>query len=149
MTDEIAPTCPISDGTLPYRRKFARGSAGLQGGATKFPGIPNAVDLPSLIRATNVMRDILRSLTSNLTVNNLFLPKQPFFKAQGDTYYSQYPAWDQIHQDVSQGWVNHKVSGGKIDPSQRCYVQRINIVEFQNSSQEDKEFKWNYKKEIK
>lgn len=146
MTD--APVCPISNGTLPYRRKFKRGTNGF-GAAPTLPGIPNAVDLPSLIRATNAMRDILRSLTTSNVVNNVFNPKQPFFKAQGDTHYSQYPAWDQIHRDTSRGWVNHKVSGGKIDPSQRCYVERTNRVEFQNREQEDKNFIWSYRKEIK
>ncbi len=95
------------------------------------------------------MRDILRSLTTSRVVNNVFLPKQPFFKAQGDTYYSQYPAWDQIHVDLTRGYVYHKGSGGTVDYSQRCHVERQNRVEFQNRSQEDKEFIWSYRKEIK
>jgi hypothetical protein len=144
-----APVCPINNSQIPYQRSLTRGGNG--GGpqrAPNLPAIPPATDLPSLIRTVNVMRDVLRSMTSSLAVNNVFAPRPPFFKAQGDTFYSEYPEWDQKNLTVSKGYVYHKDKAGGMDKTQRAYIQRIEKVTFQNRMQEDPDFYWSYYKAL-
>jgi len=134
-----APQCPISYGQLPK-------SYGPR--ATLGTNIPIATDLESLIITVNRIRDVLRSLTTSLTVNNTYLPRQPNFKKEGNKYYSQYPQWDQANIETTTGFVFHKTKEGP-DPESRAYVIRQNKVHFQNRSQEDPEFVWSYVKPIK
>lgn len=134
-----APNCPISIGQLPN-------SYGPR--ATIGPNIPIATDLASLIRTVNAIRDILRGLTTSLTVNNLYLPRQPNYKKEGNKYYSQYPQWDQAGIEVSYGIVYHKTKTGP-DPESRAFVVRQDRVHYQNRMQEDPEFVWAYVKPIK
>jgi hypothetical protein len=141
-----APTCPVSNDQLPYYRSLFRGSSG-QPRPVTMPSIPSASDLPSLLRTVNVMRDVLRQLTSSLTVNNYYQPKQPFFKAEGDTHYTDYPAWDQKEVEAVTGFMYHH-DGGSIDKTSRLWVQRLNAVHFENRSHDDPEFIWRYVKEL-
>jgi hypothetical protein len=137
----VAPTCPVSSSQTPYYHSLFRG------GANEAPvvnSIPIAFDLPSLIRTVNVMLDVLRSRTTSLTVNNLYLPRPPNFKKTGDKYYSQFPHWEQVNIEMSMGYVI-----GKKDKSSRAFVMRQNRVHYQNLQQEDPEFKWSYSKAIK
>jgi hypothetical protein len=144
-----APVCPINSSQIPYLRSLTRGGNG--GGpqtAPTLPSIPAASDLPSLIRTVNVIRDILRSLTSSLTVNNVYNPKPPFFKAQGDTYLPVFPEWDQKGFEVSRGFVYHHEKNGDIDKTQRAYIQRVNSVRFVNRMQDEADFTWAYYKAL-
>lgn len=112
------------------------------------PSIPLASqDLPSLLRTINVMRDVLRQLTSSLTVNNYYQPKQPFFKAEGDTYNVDYPNWDQKSKDTTMGFIYHHTKQG-LDKTSRLHVQRENRVHFENRSHDDPEFIWAYSKPL-
>lgn len=138
----VAPACPLSDSQVPYRHRLLRAGA-LQGAPTTIPAIPPASDLPSLIRTVNVLRDVLRQLTTSLTVNNVYNPPPAFFRAKGNTYYSEYPAWDEVWVDNSKGYVFHHGKDG-VDDKQRAYVQRINRVTFRNRVQEDPDFYWGY-----
>jgi hypothetical protein len=144
-----APVCPINNSQIPYQRSLTHGLAQPQA-APRLPSIPPASDLPSLIRTVNVMRDVLRSLTTSLTVNNVFNPRPPFFKAQGDTYLPEFPEWDQKFLDVSKGYVYHKdkEAEGGMDKTQRAYIQRIDGVTFQNRMQEEADFRWAYYKAL-
>lgn len=142
-----APVCPINSSQIPYQRSLAHGGAQPQT-APRLPSIPAASDLPSLLRTVNVMRDVLRSLTTSLTVNNVYNPKPPFFKAQGDTYNPEFPEWDQRAIDVSRGFVYHHEKDGSIDKDQRAYIQRINSVAYQNRMQEEPDFLWSYYKAL-
>jgi hypothetical protein len=149
MTD--APSCPISYGQTPYKTRLLRGGDQISGRPPRYSAIPPAFDLPSLIRTTNALRDVLRQLTTSLTVNNIAqaqFPRPPRFKAEGDTHYSDYPEWGQISVDNSVGFVYHKRRDKTKDPSQRVYVVRINRVTFQNQTQEDKDFIWSYSKKL-
>jgi hypothetical protein len=137
-----APVCPINSSQIPYQRSLTRGGGQPQT-APRLPVIPAAMDLPSLIRTVNVMRDVLRSMTSSLTVNNTFQLPPPFFKAQGNTTNAEYPEWDQKTIDVSKGYVYHKDKDGT-DKEQRVYIQRIDRVTFQNRMQEEADFYWAY-----
>lgn len=142
-----APVCPINSSQIPSQRHFQNGAQpGLR--PLIMPSIPVATDLPSLIRTVNVMRDALRQLTTSLTVNNLYNPRPPFFKAEGDTFYSEYPVWDQIDMTTSLGYVYHKEKTGEVDKEQRAFINRINTVTFQNRMQEDPEFVWAYSKPL-
>jgi hypothetical protein len=144
-----APVCPINSSQIPYQRSLTRGGNG--GGPQippTLPAIPPASDLPSLIRTVNVMRDVLRSLTTSLTVNNVYNPKPPFFKAQGDTYLPEFPEWDQKQVETSKGYVYHKKKDGGTDKSQRAYIQRIESVHFQNRMQDEPDFIWSYHKAL-
>jgi hypothetical protein len=135
-----APVCPVSIGT-----------AKLLHGPQRRQSIPTAVDLPSLIYTVNVIRDILRSLTTSLTINNVYNPPPPFFKAQGDKIYSDYPAWQQVMMDTVKGYVFHKdkQQPDGLDRTQRAYIIRTNSVEYQNKAQpEDKSFFWTYAKPL-
>ena len=134
-----APSCPVSYGQLPK-------SYGPR--ATLGTNIPIATDLPSLIITVNRIRDVLQSLTTSLTVNNVYPARQPNFKKEGNKYYSQYPQWDQAGIDTQEGIVYHKTKEGP-DPESKAYVVRQNNVYFQNRSQEDPLFKWSYIKPIK
>lgn len=142
-----APVCPINSSQIPSSRNFQHGT---QPGPRPLvmPSIPAATDLPSLIRTVNVMRDVLRQLTTSLTVNNVYNPPPPFFKAEGDTYYSLYPSWEQADMQTSLGYVYHKDQGGVVDKEQRAFVRRINSVMFKNASQEDPDFIWAYSKPL-
>lgn len=140
-----APICPINNSQIPYKRSLTRGGSG---GAPTLPSIPAAFDLPSLIRTVNVMRDVLRSLTSSLTVNNVYKPKPPFFKTQGDTYLPEFPEWDQRSVTTSMGFVYHHEKDGSIDKTQRAYISRVNSVTFQSRVQEDPDFVWSYYKPL-
>jgi hypothetical protein len=106
------------------------------------PAIPLATDLPSMIRAVNIMRDILRTLTTSLTVNNVW--EQQF----GNVYrLSPYPAWQQVGTETVQGYVYYKAKGKEPDKDQRAYVLRINSVEFRNNQRDkDQSFFWRLKK---
>jgi hypothetical protein len=143
---EIAPTCPISSSQIPYQRSLTHG-LGQPQAAPHLPAIPPATDLPSLIRTVNVMRDVLRSMTSSLTVNNVWQPKPFIVKAQGDTYNSEYPWWDQKSVEVMVGQIFHKDKEGT-DKTQRVKVRRVNSVKFQNRMQEDPDFIWFYYKAL-
>jgi hypothetical protein len=144
-----APSCPISYGQIPYRTLLTRGSSGALQFPTTFPGIPTATDLPSLIRATNALRDVLRQLTTSLTVNNVYNPPPSFFKSKGNTYYNEYPAWTQISTLTVSGYVFHKEKSGtdqsqRVDQTQRVLVRRMNQVDYQNDQQEAPDFFWKY-----
>jgi hypothetical protein len=141
-----APVCPINSSQIPYQRSLVR-SGGQPQAAPRLPAIPAAMDLPSLIRTVNVMRDVLRQLTTSLTVNNVFAPQPGFAKAEGDTYNAEYPEWDQKILDVSKGYVYHHEKG-EIDKEQRAYIQRIDRVTFQNRMQEEADFYWAYHKAL-
>jgi hypothetical protein len=141
-----APTCPVSNSQVPYYHSLFRGG-GSQPRPVTMPSIPLASDLPSLIRTTNVMRDILRQFTSSLVVNNYYQPKPPFFKAQGDTYNAEYPNWNLKGKDYSVGFVFHHTKEG-LDKSSRLHVQRENRVAFENQVHDDPEFVWAYSKRL-
>jgi hypothetical protein len=140
-----APACPISSSQIPSNR---RAYADAQPRPITMPVIPPANDLPSLIRTVNLTRDVLRQLTSNLTVNNLYLPKTPFFKSEGDTHYSLYPQWEMSGVETSQGYVYHHEKDGSLDKDQRVSVRRQNRVSFTNNTQADPDFVWAYSKPL-
>jgi len=133
----VAPHCPISHSQDPSN---PRGTA-----PTRLPAIPIATDLPSLIRAVNIMRDILRNITTSLTVNNTYLPRAPRQpKVYGDRNYtiSPFPDWYQVEIENEAGYV------GK-DPKARGYVERLHKVVFRNNERDDDNlFKWLYKKPL-
>lgn len=141
----IAPNCPISTSQLPSYRKLFSGSSSEP---TVTLSIPIAYDLPSLIRTVNVMRDVLRQITTSKTVNNVTLPRPPNFSKKGDKYASEYPNWEQVGIETESGTVFHKTKTGP-DPENRANVVRQRAVHFINRMQEDPEFKWSYTKPIK
>jgi hypothetical protein len=138
-----APVCPISNNQIPYYHSLFKGSSGGQPRPLPMPSIPLATDLPSLLRTVNVMRDVLRQLSSSLVVNNVYMPRSPFFKAEGDTYLPDYPAWDLTKKDLLKGFVF-----GKEDKTSRCWVQRENAVQYDNRMSDDKPFIWQYIKPL-
>lgn len=141
-----APSCPISSTQIPYYRTLFRGSTGQPDGPV-IPNIPMATDVPSLIKTVNIMRDVLRQLTTSKTVNNLYLPRPPNYKRTADKYYSQYPNWEQVQIDATVGFVFFKDKKGP-DPLMRAKVERQLKVTFMNRTQQDKEFKWSYTKKL-
>jgi hypothetical protein len=144
-----ASSCPVSFGQIGQAPTRRRAYADAQPRPITMPVIPAAVpgDLPSLLRTVNLISNVLRQLTSDLVVNNLFLPKDPFFKAEGDTYYSYYPIWDMSGVETSQGYVYHRAKG-ELDRDQRAYVRRQNRVSFMNRSQADPDFIWAYSRPL-
>jgi len=151
-----APACPISHSQIPYDVAIkvgagaapGNGSGALQA-APKFQAIPPAMDLPTLIRTVNVMRSVLRQLLINTTVNNVYNPPPTFFRATGNTYYNEFPAWTQIAVLNMSGYVYHHEWKNRDDPkdtdrNQRALVRRINAIDFQNNQQEAPDFYWKY-----
>jgi hypothetical protein len=143
-------SCPVSFGQIgqaPSSRRVYRDG---QPRPIPLPVIPpaQANDVPSLIRTVNMITDVLRQLTSDLVVNNLYLPKAPFFRAEGNTYYSEYPLWDQQYIDTVTGYVYHHDKDGSKDKDQKVKVQRQNMVTYLNRMQDDPEFKWSYFKPL-
>jgi hypothetical protein len=135
----VAPTCPISHSNIPIFRG---------GNVPTMPGIPPATDLPSLIRTVNAITDVLRTLTTSLTVNNLYA-RSGSVKVKGDITYSEYPQWMQVRIDASRGYVFHRDQKTRtLDKSHRAYVQRANRVVFHNQMQEDPDFIWSYSKQL-
>ena len=141
----IAPSCPVSTSQKPYYHSLFRGSGT---DAPTMPAIPAAHDLPSLIRTVNVIRDVLRQLTTSKVTNNLYLPRPPNFSKKGDKYYSQFPNWRETAIEREAGWVYHKKKGGEKDPTIRAAVIRQQRVHFLNDTQEDPEFVWTYSKKL-
>jgi hypothetical protein len=111
-----------------------------------------AYDLSSLINAVNALREALRTFTGQRTVNNISTSTKYSYKykKKGDKYYSQYPEWQQVGKSTSAGLVYHKDRNqeGGMDRSMRAYVVRINLVTFQNRTQEDADFRWSYTKQL-
>jgi hypothetical protein len=142
-----APTCPTS-------RNQVRGPASELTPRVRLPAIPTATDLPSLIRTVNIMRDVLRQITINTTINNVWpgsSPKPGLGKS--------YPTWFQQHIEHSIGFVFNKTrttDGGQrvtvTDESQRVYIARTDKVEFadgnEGTSDKTNRFIWSYKKNL-
>jgi len=131
-----APVCPVSRNQLPTGTR--------SGWPTRLPSIPIATDLPSLIRSVNIMNDILRTITTSLTVNNVWEPQY------GNLYIiSPYPAWSQSEATLKEGYVYYKAKGQEPDKDQRAYVQRTEEVKFTNTQQgDDPTFLWRLKKDF-
>jgi len=141
MTNEIkAPYCPISTShyTLPT------GTAPL-----RLPSIPTATDLPSLIRSVNIMRDILRTLTTSLTVNNFYggqvVPAKQYGKK--DYLMSDYFSdWYQTGIEPKDGVIYNK-SGKTMDRKQKAYISRLDAVKFRNNARDNSQIlEWRYPK---
>lgn len=140
-----APFCPINHSQIPSARLPRTAPALL-------PSIPIAVDLPSLIRTVNIMRDIIRNVTTSLTVNNTWLPRIPRAPPIPPTkiyIMSDYPDWSQTGLETVSGYVYYKTKGKEPDPDNRAYVNRINHVEFHNVNRgDDKVFNWRLTKRL-
>ena len=130
-----APVCPIN--TSQSQRVF-------QPVIPPQPGIPAATDLASLIRTVNAIRDILRSLTTSLTVNNVYNPQSLRLQAQGNTFLPEFPEWDFRTLDTSQGYVYHHKNKTEVDKKQRAHIMRVNSVTYQNRMREEPDFVWSY-----
>lgn len=136
-----AASCPISSSQLPYYRSLFRGN---QSGSTTSFSIPYANDLASLLRTLNAIQAALSQLTTPLTINNLYLPRDPNYSKKGDKYYSGFPFWDQASIGTEVGVVT-----GKKDQTSRAAVVRQNTVSFVNRTQNDPLFTWQYVVPIK
>jgi hypothetical protein len=140
-----APFCPINNSQIPSARLPRTAPALL-------PSIPIAVDLPSLIRSVNIMRDIIRNITTSLTVNNVWLPRTPRAPAIPATkiyIMSEYPYWSQAGMDTTTGYVLYKAKNKEPDKEQRAYVNRVNVVEYRNPNRgDDKSFVWRITKRL-
>lgn len=136
-----APFCPTSRS----QRNLPRGLS------TPLPSIPLATDLPSLIRAVNIMRDILRTLTTSLTVNNVYSGTGKPSQQYGSKSYlmSKYQAdWYQVGREDESGFVYYKSRSGK-DTGQRAYINRMHAVELRNVNRDsDTSFFWRYFKAL-
>jgi hypothetical protein len=140
----VAPNCPVSHSQDPgqlYR------NGGLPQGGVTFSGMPRPVDLDSLIKTVNALREVLRQFTGQWTVNNVQQPGTPNHRKEGNTYYSQYPEWDQVGMQTMTGYIFHKDQNGT-DYTQKAYVNRINQINYHNRSQEDPDFQWAYYKQL-
>lgn len=137
-----APSCPVSFSQEPTN---PRGTAPI-----RLPSIPIATDLPSLIRSVNIMRDILRSLTTSKTVNNYYFGNVTPPKQYGDKSYimSDYDSdWYQTGIENTDGVIYNK-SGNKLDTKQKAYIRRMNAVKFRNNARDnDQSFDWRYVKQ--
>lgn len=140
-----APFCPVNYSQIPSQRAPRTAPVLL-------PSIPIAVDLPSLIRTVNIMRDIIRNITTSLTVNNIWLPRIPRAPPIPPTkiyIMSDYPDWSQVGMDTKTGFVFYKTKGKEPDREQRAYVNRINHVQFRNTNRgDDKYFNWRITKKL-
>jgi len=140
----LAPSCPVARDQDPgelYR------NGGLPQGGVRFPQPPRPVDLDSLIKAVNALREVLRQFRGQWTVNNVHEANTPNNRKEGNKYYSQYPEWDQVSRQTVTGYVFHKDQNGT-DYTQKAYVNRINEINYHNRSQEDPDFKWSYTKKL-
>jgi len=138
--EDKAPTCPISYDQEPTDPRGFRGTAPI-----RLPSIPAATDLASLIRSVNIMRDILRTLTTSLTVNNFYGGRVVPGKQYGKKDYlmsDYFSDWYQTKIDNKPGYV------GK-NPKQRAYVERIDAVKFRNNARDnDQSLEWRYVKPL-
>lgn len=142
-----APTCPTS-------RNQVRGPASELTPRVRLPAIPTATDLPSLIRTVNIMRDVLRQITINTTINNVWPGSSPEL-GRGKSY----PTWFLEHIEHSIGFVFNKTrttADGQrttdTDKEQRVYIARTDSVEFydtnEGTSDKQNRFIWHYKKNL-
>jgi len=143
MNDDKAPFCPVS---YDQDAENPRGTFNLRGTAPiRLPVIPLSTDLPSLIRAVNITRDILRTLTTSLTVNNFYGGSVRTGKQPGKRDYEMsdyFSDWYQTKIENKQGFV------GK-DPKQRAYVERIDAVSFRNNARDNSQtLEWRYIKAL-
>jgi hypothetical protein len=143
----VAPSCPISNNQFKTRSSY---------GPVRMPVIPPATDLSSLINTVNVIRDVLRQLTTSLTVNNTVVGAPPSTIYESSTLYiSVYPDWYQSFVDAEVGYMYHTDKSNKItgkDKSQRAYVIRQNAIEYENWNETvgllEKPFTWRYVKKL-
>lgn len=137
-TNYVAPNCPISKSQLKTQG---------QGNPATFTTPPIATDIDSLIAAVNALREILLQFQGQWTVNNIHLPNEPNHRKEGNTYYSQYPEWQEVGANFSIGFVYHKDADG-MDRTQAAFVTRVNQVTFKNRMQNDPDFNWSYSKKL-
>jgi len=134
----IASTCPASYTQI---RKPRTGYT--------LPAIPAAYDLASLLRAINLLADAVRALTNNYTINNLYIPRQPFFASQGDTLYAT-DSYDEVYIVDFGGIVyNHHINDAgerKRDSTQKVYVTRQSQIQFESFDSPRPNFFWSYYK---
>jgi hypothetical protein len=144
MNEDKAPSCPVSYSQEP---KNPRGTL-----PVRLPSIPIATDLPSLIRSVNIMRDILRSLTTSLTVNNTYVGTTTPSRQFGTKSYimSDYDSdWYQTAIDNKEGSVFYKSKSKGVDKEQRASIERIDAVRFRNNARDnDQSFEWRYVKKL-
>jgi hypothetical protein len=151
--------CPISNSQLPYRTALRSGGVQLPNGSGALVGGPaNSItgislpiataDVASIVRTVNAIVDVLRSMTTSLTVNNVHNPAAPITKQKGDTFYSQYPTWEQVKVETTEGYMYHHAKNKPVDKTQQAHVERIKRVVFHNVKQEDPEFVWAYQKKL-
>jgi hypothetical protein len=168
----VATTCPINEGQMPYRRLLLRGSeTGIAPSTASIPA--STADLQSIIRTVNAITSVLRTLTTSLTVNNVYNPMPASQRATGDKDASKFPYWVQHSVENSKGYVYHKeqklmdvqiekvnpitgevttetqqVPYTEVDTGQRAYIVRHNRITFVNMIQDDPEFPWEYSLEL-
>jgi hypothetical protein len=124
----VAPSCPIS-----RDRPLAPATSHLFG-RPQFvrPAIPRAFDLPSAINAANIARNIVQSLTSQKTVNNVYSNTfgkkfQPFIAVAPDKYNNKIARWvEQTSKRVKRKYKYYaKDDNGEKDMDNWVIMERI------------------------
>src|SRR5215472_10741544 len=115
----VAPVCPIS------RDQAVSGMPGVQ-----LPAAPRALDLPSLILATNALKSLLQNVINPIGVPAPNLGLNTFGQQGGMV--ADKPNWFEVDRITEHKRIYHKDSKtGKQDPNMYVDVERINQVVFE------------------
>lgn len=133
MTD-IAPTCPISFGQFQVGRQWGKQDPRSSVGDLQdlIHQIPQAHDLPSVIRALNVMSHVVTLITRGAPmVNNVYPTGEPSVILKGHNDKPDY--WDSQRNWVEEGrnYKQQKIENPD-DPSQFIEIKTLSMISFFN-----------------
>lgn len=137
----IAPSCPVSFGQFETGRVWAKGDPRARAGNLQdlIHSIPQAHDLPSVIRALNVMSHVITQIMrSGPAVNNVYPTGEPSVILKGEDFNPHYQDRDWIEegrQYKQQYIVNPD------DQNQYIEIKTLSMVSFFN---ENTSYRLNY-----
>jgi hypothetical protein len=124
-----APACPTSSSQLPYGRQW---QALVLDHHTNdlIHSIPRATDLPSAIRALNIINNVVMQITHNAPqINNTYVEGMPSVRLKGDDPDPHFQKADWIEESrvyQTQKLINHD------DPDQFIELKILQHVGFGN-----------------
>ncbi len=140
---DIAPSCPVSYGQFQTGRQWAKGDPRARAGNLHdlIHSIPQAHDLPSVLRALSIMSQVITRITrGEPMVNNVYPTGEPSVILKGHDDKPDY--WDNARNWVEEG-RQYKESEivNPDDKNQVIKIKTLSMVSFYN---ENTNYRLNY-----